>query len=181
MTPAHQHFYTKSLIARGSILSLAAIMERSLDGLLSRYFSVSDQQRQLELIELLFSTERINFRSKYKLLIDILRRKLGDKYNQEFPQLQNKFDDATRVRNIFAHECEIPSDIVMPDEFYNAYHIAIVSLKDISKSRGYTENEIDVFIEQFTELSGWLDKATNVLFGEKTYRNTRVNDNRVSR
>lgn len=164
MTEAHLNFYRKSLIARGSIMSIAAIMERALDGFLSRYFSPKEQERQRELVEMLFSTQRINFRSKYRLFIEILQKKLGNKYEAEFPLLQSKFDTATKHRNIFAHECEIPSDIVMPDEYYNAYQITIVPLKDISKSKAYTQDEIDGIITEITDLSIWIGKASDIFF-----------------
>ena len=68
-----------------------------------------------------------------------------DEFAKKFYGLQKRFDDFAAIRNKFAHEPIIIP--VLEDEFYDKYAICLMTVKDVSKSKCYTENDIKEIID----------------------------------
>jgi hypothetical protein len=154
MSEALERFLTRSAISRGQIISSASMLERLLDLSLSRYFSKSDEG-QREMLELIFCTERINFRSKYHLLLEVISRLCDKKkivFDDHFKGLQKKFDDVSSIRNKFAHEAELIGED-MDEKVLNAFSVILISLKDIKgKSTFYTQAQVEEELAKMSDL-----------------------------
>src|SRR5687768_4112591 len=100
MGQSFTNYQVRSAHSRRMVISLCTLMERNLESIISKYFC-KDDSHQKELIELVFGTERINLKSKYHIVIDLLKKKFktSEDYKKEFEGLQTKFDEFARIRN----------------------------------------------------------------------------------
>ena len=93
--------HEKNLVLRGFILNSTVEIERKIDDFLAQYFCET-QEKQNELKELLFFTEKINFDYKREMLSNILQSKYQDFIAQNENFVRNLGEIAPH-RNIFAH------------------------------------------------------------------------------
>jgi len=132
---------------RGAILHIITGLEKGIDVYLSRYFT-STEEKQDELMELVFGGLRITFENKRGILV-YLSQKKKIKIEDDYPNMLSDMQDIFSVRKVMAH--------YMVDVSEEAQHLPDGTLRFISLNnkldfKDFSKEKIRETIDQMLKM-----------------------------
>lgn len=86
---------------RGKMIDQTIYLEMHINEYLANHFCDTDEKR-VEIMDLLFGTNRITFDAKRQMLIILIKNNIKD-FDSKFPLLNSELKKIMEERNVFAH------------------------------------------------------------------------------
>lgn len=97
----------KSVLYRGEILHSCTILEKDIEEVIGKYFTINED-RAIDF--LLMVLDRLTFDSKISILDLILKKTFSETYNKKYEKLFTELRIVKENRNIMAHNIVLVSD-----------------------------------------------------------------------
>jgi len=104
------NYFYRGCAARGTIINHTIDLELGLEEYIAHHICANDEKR-LDTLQMLLSTEKVTFGSKTDTFIQILKKKSASKkeFEKEFPAITSDLQNIAKIRNRFAHDI-MPTD-----------------------------------------------------------------------
>jgi hypothetical protein len=167
LSQIHDAYIRKADEIRGRVISHTILLERSMDILISEYFS-KDGDKKKELITLIFAGEKISFYKKVDIFKYILKRFVPDekKFEERFPDFKSEFDKIAGKRNRFAHDQLLTG---LSDNLAQKLAIGLIHYKNIEGSLMLLDHDIEEIIGRLLKWTERIQSATLDFFGKGSH------------